>query len=81
VGAAGLPTYDAGSTVSYEYVAHYLKNVFDQHRVQKIAFDRWNMAHLKAWLLNAGFSEQVIAEKFVAFGQWLSVDVACTARP
>ena len=76
MGVAGLPTYDAGSTVSYEYVA-YLKNVFDQHRVQKIAFDRWNMAHLKAWLLNAGFSEQVIAEKFVAF----AVDVACTARP
>ena len=43
--------------------------MFDQHYVQKIAFDRWNMQHLKPWLLDAGFSEQVIAEKFVAFGQ------------
>ena len=30
-----------GSSVSYEYVAQYLRNVFDQHRVAKIAFDRW----------------------------------------
>jgi phage terminase large subunit-like protein len=27
------------------------------------------MPHLKGWLLNAGFSEQVIAEKFIPFGQ------------
>jgi phage terminase large subunit-like protein len=46
-----------------------LKNVFATHRVQKLSFDRWNMPHLKGWLLNAGFSEQLIAEKFVAFGQ------------
>lgn len=58
-----------GSTVSYEYVARHLKNVFDQHHVGKIAFDRWNMQHLKPWLLNAGFSEQLIEEKFVPFGQ------------
>jgi phage terminase large subunit-like protein len=58
-----------GSTVSYEYVAHYLKNVFDRHRVGKLAFDRWGMGHLKPWLLNARFTEQVIADKFVPFGQ------------
>jgi phage terminase large subunit-like protein len=58
-----------GSTVSYEFFAHHLKTVFDQHRVGKLAFDRWGMAHLKPWLLNAGFTEQVIADKFVAFGQ------------
>jgi phage terminase large subunit-like protein len=58
-----------GSSVSYEYVAQHLKNVFDRHRVGKIAFDRWNMQHLKPWLLDAGFSEQVIADKFVPFGQ------------
>ena len=27
------------------------------------------MQHLKPWLLNAGFSEQVIEDKFVGFGQ------------
>jgi phage terminase large subunit-like protein len=58
-----------GHTVSCEFVAQHLKTVFDRHRVQKIAFDRWNMPFLKAWLLGAGFSEQLIADKFVAFGQ------------
>ena len=51
------------------FVAHHLKKVFDWHRVGKLAFDRWNMQHLKPWLLDAGFSEQVIAEKFAPFGQ------------
>src|SRR5262245_27725854 len=58
-----------GSTVSYEYVAQYLKGVFDQHRVGKIAFDRWNMQHLKPWLLVAGFNERTIEDRFVGFGQ------------
>jgi phage terminase large subunit-like protein len=31
-----------GSTVSYEYVAHRLRDVFERHHVRKIAFDRWN---------------------------------------
>ena len=55
--------------MSYEFVAHYLRNVFDRHRVGKVGFDRWNIAHLKPWLLNAGFSEQLIEQKFVPFGQ------------
>jgi phage terminase large subunit-like protein len=58
-----------GASVSYQFVAGYLKNVFEQHRVVKLGFDRWNIQHLKPWLLNAGFSEQMIKEKFVAFGQ------------
>jgi phage terminase large subunit-like protein len=59
-----------GASVSYEQVAHYLfHNVFAQHRVAKLAFDRWNFKHLKPWLLNAGFSEAVIKETFVEFGQ------------
>ena len=67
--AKGFLQTTPGSSVSYEYVAHHLKQVFDQHRVVKIAFDRWNMEHLKPWLLNAGFSERVIEDKFVGFGQ------------
>jgi len=63
--AKGFLQTTPGSSVSYEYIAH----VFGQHRVAKIAFDRWNMQHLKPWLLNAGFSEQVIKDKFVGFGQ------------
>jgi phage terminase large subunit-like protein len=58
-----------GSSVSYEYVAQHLRQVFDQHLVGKIGFDRWNLQHLKPWLFNAGFSEQMIADKFVGFGQ------------
>jgi len=67
--AKGFLQTTPGSTVSYEYVAHYLKGVFDRYRVARLAFDRWNMQHLKPWLLNAGFSEQVIKEKFIPFGQ------------
>jgi phage terminase large subunit-like protein len=58
-----------GSSVSYEYIALHLRKVFDEHRVVKLAFDRWNLQHLTPWLHTAGFSEQVIKEKFVPFGQ------------
>src|SRR5215472_16742244 len=67
--AKGFLTATPGASISYEYVAHHLKHVFDQHRVAKIAFDRSNMEHLKPWLLNAGFSEQIIKERFIPFGQ------------
>jgi phage terminase large subunit-like protein len=59
-----------GNSVSYEYVAKYLKtHVFDKYNVKKIAFDRWNMRHLKPWLINAGFTEKQIEERWVEFGQ------------
>jgi phage terminase large subunit-like protein len=58
-----------GASVSYEYVAEYLRGVFDRYDIRKLAFDRWNMKHLRPWLTKAGFSEQVIEDKFVEFGQ------------
>jgi phage terminase large subunit-like protein len=58
-----------GSSVSYEYVAHELRHVFERFSVRRIAFDRWNFRHLKPWLLNAGFSEQMLSERWVEFGQ------------
>jgi phage terminase large subunit-like protein len=59
-----------GASISYEYVARYLwAETFARHKVVKIAFDRWNFRYLKPWLLEAGFSEAAIAEKFVEFGQ------------
>jgi phage terminase large subunit-like protein len=58
-----------GRTVSYEWVGHELRQLFRQHNIQKIAFDRWNFKHLKPWLLKAGFTEQMITDKFVEFGQ------------
>lgn len=58
-----------GATINYEYVAQYLKEVFEQHHVTKIAFDRWGYNYLKPWLVKAGFSEQTIKDTFVPFGQ------------
>jgi phage terminase large subunit-like protein len=58
-----------GKTVSYDYVAHHLRRVFDLYRVQKIAFDAWNFRQLEPWLRTAGFSDQEIKERFVEFRQ------------
>jgi hypothetical protein len=58
-----------GPSVSYEYVAQHLRQVFDQTHVAKIGFDRWNLQHPKPWLLNVGFSEQMIAESSLALGR------------
>jgi phage terminase large subunit-like protein len=50
-------------------VAAHLRNVFADYKIGKLAFDRWNMRHLRPWLLKVGFTEEVIDEKFVDFGQ------------
>lgn len=57
-----------GSSVSYEFVAEYLRGVFDKYDVRKIGFDRWNMKHLKPWLEKAGFTEAILEEKFIEVG-------------
>ena len=59
----------AGSTVSYEYVAKFLREQFTKYNIRKIGFDRWNMQHLRPWLERAGFSVQMIEDRFVEFGQ------------
>lgn len=58
-----------GKSVDYEYVAEYLRGVFDRYDIHKMAFDRWGFKHLKPWLLKAGFTEQQIEDKFEEFGQ------------
>jgi phage terminase large subunit-like protein len=58
-----------GSAIRYEYVAEYLRSVFDGYDVRKVAFDRWNMRHLKPWLEQAGFDEAFIEQRFEDFGQ------------
>lgn len=65
----GLLQTTPGRSVSYEFVAEYLREVFNTLDVKKLAFDAWNMKHLKPWLLEKGFNEQEIEEKFVEFGQ------------
>ena len=58
-----------GTSVTYEYVAKHLYQLFMQYNIKKIAFDRWNMQHLRPWLEKAGFSINKIEEHFVEFGQ------------
>ena len=58
-----------GRSVEYEYVAEYLRGVFDSYDIRKIAFDRWNFKNLRPWLLKSGFTEQQIEQQFVEFGQ------------
>lgn len=57
-----------GRAIEYEYVAEYLRGVFDRHNVRAIAFDRYNMRFLKPWLERVGFTEDEL-ERFVEFGQ------------
>ena len=62
-----------GSSVSYEYVARWLYQLFQQYDIRKLGFDRWNMKHLKPWLYNAGFTEAQVEDDdtkvFIEFGQ------------
>lgn len=57
-----------GRAIEYEYIAEYLRGVFDRCKVQSLAFDRYNMRFLKPWLEKAGFTADEL-EKFVEFGQ------------
>ena len=65
----GLLEVTPGRTVSYEFVANHMRQLFGRYSIRKIGFDMWNFRHLKPWLLKAGMSEQFIAEHWVEFGQ------------
>ena len=67
--ARGYLETTPGAAVGYEFVAERLKEIFEDYRVAKIAFDLWNWTHLRPWLSKAGFSEQVLDTVFVPFGQ------------
>ncbi len=57
-----------GRAIEYEYIAGYLRDIFDRYHIAALAFDRYNMKHLRPWLERAGFSEEEL-ERFVDFGQ------------
>ncbi|WP_327542262.1 terminase TerL endonuclease subunit [Yoonia sp.] len=57
-----------GKSIEYEWVAHRLRELFDDHDIKALAFDRWGMKHLQPWLIKAGFSEHEV-DKFAPFGQ------------
>jgi phage terminase large subunit-like protein len=66
---AGKLETTPGRAIEYEFVAAWLFRFVSTHNVIKIAFDRWGMKHLKPWLIRAGFTEAMIEEIFVEFGQ------------
>lgn len=57
-----------GASIEYEYVAEYLRGLFDTYKVRALAFDRFNMKFLKPWLERAGFTEDELS-RFIEFGQ------------
>lgn len=58
-----------GKSIEYEYVAEQIVALFNKHDIRKVAFDRFNMRHLKPWLIKAGMSEALLEERFQDFGQ------------
>lgn len=64
----GLLQTTPGRAIEYEYIAHYLRDVFDRYEIRALAFDRYNMRFLKPWLERARFTEDEL-ERFVEFGQ------------
>lgn len=57
-----------GRAIEYEFIAEYLRGVFDRCNVKAMAFDRYNMRFLRPWLERVGFDEDELA-RFVEFGQ------------
>ena len=53
-----------GRSVEYEFVAEYLRGLFDRYDVQMLGFDAWGWPHLRPWLVKAGFDEVEIEAKF-----------------
>jgi phage terminase large subunit-like protein len=57
-----------GASIQYDFVASYLRTVFDLYNVVEVAFDRAYMRFLRPCLERAGFSDAEMA-RFVEFGQ------------
>lgn len=64
----GLLQATPGASISYDFVAAYLRGVFNRYDVEKLAFDRYNMRFLKPCLVRAGFTPEEL-ERFEEFGQ------------
>jgi phage terminase large subunit-like protein len=65
----GLLDITPGKSVEYEFVAEYLRGVFDRYDVRALGFDDWNFRHLKPWLLRAGFPEDELELRFIPIRQ------------
>jgi len=58
-----------GRSIEYQYVARFLIDLFEKEKIRKIAFDRWNIRHLKPWMIQGGMSESFFDSHFEEFGQ------------
>ena len=58
-----------GAAVSYEVIAERLKEIFDDYRVERLAYDPWHWQQLRPCLARVGFSEHMLETVFVPFGQ------------
>jgi phage terminase large subunit-like protein len=67
--AEGLIETVEGNAVAYDKVAGRVIKILAQHKVRKMAFDRWNFVHFKPWLLAGGIPERTIVDQWVEFGQ------------
>lgn len=65
----GFLNVTPGRSVEYEFIAEFLRGLFDTYDIEALGFDRWNMRHLKPWLLKAGFDETTLEKRFVDVGQ------------
>jgi phage terminase large subunit-like protein len=57
-----------GASIQYDFIAEYLRWLFDNCDVRGVAFDRYNMRFLKPCLARAGFSDEEM-DRFTDFGQ------------
>ncbi len=57
-----------GKAIEYEFVAEFMRGIFDRCDVQKIGFDRYNIKHLRPWLQKAQFTDDEML-RIVEFGQ------------
>lgn len=60
-----------GPVVDYEFVGEWLWRFAQGCDLRKVGFDRFNMRHLKPWLLKAGFADEQVEKDglFEEFGQ------------
>lgn len=64
----GVLELTPGRSIQYQFIAHFLRELFNENDVQALAFDRYNMRFLTPWLVDAGFSPEELL-KFKSFGQ------------
>lgn len=57
-----------GASIEYEFIAAYLRELFNTCDVKAVAFDRYNMRFLRPWLEKMAFNPEEL-ERFKDFGQ------------